>query len=126
MSLVEMHALVHEAADYGAPSGGWKERVQAAASALNLGWERAKSFYYGNARRVDAEEMDHARKAIRTIREARSRQRELDHLAWLEREIARHRVSDEELRGPHIDALERVLRAARGEAGAMEIRSDSE
>ena len=120
-SLAEMHLLVHEAADYAAPGGNWKERVQAAARVLNLGWERSKAFYDRDARRVDAEEMDNARAAIQALREAKRRQREQDHLAWLECEIARHRASGEELRGPHVDGLEHLLRLARAADGAMAI-----
>lgn len=125
MSLAEMRDIVHEAADYGAPNGGWKERVRAAAHALNLGWERSKAFYYSTARRVDAEEMDNARAAIRAVREAARRRRDNDHLLWLESEIARHRASGEELRGPHVDGLEHFLRVARGSAGAVALQPDA-
>lgn len=123
-SVAEMSALVREAADY-APSPNWKDRVHAAARVLRLPFGRAKRLYYGEARRVDAEEMDNARAAIRAVREAARRRRDNDHLLWLESEIARHRASGEELRGPHVDGLEHFLRVARGSAGAVALQPDA-
>ena len=121
-SVAEMSSLVREAAAFGAPaSSNWKERVRAAARVLSIPFGRAKRHYYGEARRVDAEEMDRARAAIRELREAKRRQREQDHLAWLECELGRLRASGEEFHGAHVDGLEHFLRVGRGEAGAMAI-----
>jgi hypothetical protein len=122
-SVAEMSSLVREAAAY-APSSNWKDRVHAAARALSIPFGRAKRHYYGEARRVEAEEMDRARAAIRELRAAKRQQREQDHLVWLECEIARHRASGEELRGPHVDGLEHLLRLARAENGALAIPDD--
>lgn len=122
-SAIEMNSMVLEAAET-AVSPNWKERVQAAARVMNLPFPRAKAFYYREHRRVTAEEMDNARAAIRTLREQRRRERELDHLAWLESEIARHRASGQGIRSVHADGLEHFLRVARVEAGAVAIRDD--
>lgn len=123
-SSAEMTALVREVADFSAPSPNWKDRVNAAARVLHLPFGRVKAHYYGEARRVDAGEMDRAREAANELREARRLAREREHLAWLECEIARHRASGEELRGPHVDALLGVLRAARGDTGTEGARAD--
>lgn len=111
-SAVEMNSLVLEAAAT-ASSPNWKDRVHAAARVLNLPFARAKAFYYREPRRVTAEEMDHARSAIRALREQRRANRHAEHLAWLEGQIGRFRASGEELHGPHVDALEHLLRVAR-------------
>lgn len=125
-SVGEMSCMVHEVADYAAPAGNWKERVGAAARFFGFGWERTKAFYYRDARRVEAEEMDHARREIARLRaEARSR-RDAEHLAWLREQIDRHRASGEELRGPHILALEHVLRMAGDMAGTVVVRPEVE
>jgi hypothetical protein len=113
-SAAEMSALVREVADYGASSTNWKERVNAASRVLKLPFGRAKAHYYGEARRVDAEEMDRARAAARDLREQRRLARENEHLAWLECELARLRASGEDFHGPHMDGLEHFLRLARG------------
>lgn len=124
-SVAEMSALVREAADY-APSSNWKERVRAAARALNIPFGRAKRHYYGEARRVEAEEMDRARAAIRELRAAQRERRANEHLAWLECEIARHRASGEELRGAHVDGLEHFLRLARGADGPVALQAEAD
>ena len=123
-STAEMSALVHEAASY-AGSENWKDRVGAAARSLGISFGRAKRHYYGEARSVDAEEMDQARAAIEELREARNRARADEHLAWLRQQIEQHRSSGDELRGPHVDALEHLLRMAGGEAGALAVRPAS-
>ena len=125
-SAAEMSMLVREVADFAAPSPNWKDRVNAAARVLKLPFNRAKAHYYGEARRVDAEEMDRARAAARELRERQRADRENEHLRWLECEIARHRASGEELRGPHVDGLLDLLRHARGEAGAMAVQEPAD
>jgi hypothetical protein len=121
-SVAEMSALVREVADFAAPTPNWKDRVNAAARVLRLPFGRAKAHYYGNARRVDAEEMDRARAAARELRERQRIEREHAHLAWLESELGRLRASGEEFHGPHVDGLEHFLRLARGGDGAMAVR----
>lgn len=123
-SLGEMHCLVHEAADFAAPNGNWKERVQAAARSFGLGWERAKAFYYRDARRVEAEEMDRARRAIRKLRQEARDQRHREHLEWLASEIGRLEASGEEFHGPHVDGLKHFLRVAGRADGAVAIPAE--
>lgn len=86
---------------------------------------RAFEFLKGKPRRVDGWEKDTARRRIDELRERERLQREAQHLIWLECEIAKHRASGEELRGPYIDALLDLLRSARGEAGSMAVRQDA-
>lgn len=118
-SVNEMHCLVHEAANFAAPTGNWKDRVQAASRAFGLGWERAKAFYYRDARRVDAEEMDRARRAIAKLRaEARDR-KNAEHLAWLNRSLAHLQASDPEFFGQDISRLERALAGVGALDGAV-------
>ena len=107
-SAVEMTSMVLEAAETAA-TPNWKEWVQAAARLLSLPFPRAKAFYYREHRRVTAEEMDNARAAIRALREQRQRERELDHLAWLNRSLAHLQASDPDFYGEDILRLERVL-----------------
>ncbi|GEM_PF-2612595 len=107
-SLVEMQSLVHQTADFTAASGNWKDRVQAAARALGFGWSRTKDLYYQDARRIAAEEMDHAREVVQRLREERERREAAEHVAWLHRTIQSLRASGEELDGGSLDALERL------------------
>lgn len=113
-SVAEMSMLVREVADRSAQSPNWKDRVNAAARVLGLPFGRVKAHYYGEARRVDAEEMDRARAAARELRERERIERENAHLAWLECQIGRLRETGEEFHGPHVDGLEHLLRLARG------------
>lgn len=125
-SAAEISMLVREVADLTAPSQNWKDRVSAAARALGLPFGRVKSLYYGEARRVDAEEMDSARAAARELREQARIDRENSHLAWLESEIGRLRASGQEFRGAHADGLEHFLRMARGADSALALQQAGE
>ena len=108
-SEAEMSALVHEVAGYAAPSTNWKERVQAAARALKLPFGRAKAHYYGEARRVDAGEMDRARAVAEEFREATLRRKAAEHVAWLSATVEHLRQTDEEFHGVDIVGLERAI-----------------
>jgi hypothetical protein len=125
-SVAEMSLLVREVADFAAPSPNWKDRVNAASRILKLPFGRVKSLYYGDARRVEAEEMDRARAAARELRERQRVERENAHLAWLSSELGRLRETGEEFHGPHIDALERVLRGTRGDRSSLALREAAE
>ena len=71
-----------------APAGSAKARIGVALVRINKlkhikrkwSWSRAKDIWYGDARRIDAHEMDALRAAVRKreIEEARSEYRELD------------------------------------------------
>lgn len=104
-----MTSLVHEVANYLAPSTNWKERVRAAARALQLPFGRAKAHYYREARRVDAEEMDRARAAAEELREASIRRKAQEHIAWLNSTIEHLRQTDEEFHGVDVAGLERAV-----------------
>lgn len=108
-SVAEMQALVHEAADHTAPSSNWKDRVHAAARCFGLDWGRAKAFYYQDARRVDAKEMDDARRAIRKLRAAAQQRAATEHLAWLRSTVELHRESGEGMDSGTLDAIERFI-----------------
>ena len=108
-SEAEMSSLVHEVANYLAPSTNWKERVRAAARALNLPFGRAKAHYYHEARRVDAEEMDRARLAAEQLREASLKRKAAEHIAWLSSTIEHLRSVDPEFHSIDVDGLERAV-----------------
>lgn len=114
-----MSALVREAADRAADTTNWKERVHAAARALHMPFGRAKRLYYGEARRVDAEEMDRARAAIEELREAKLRRQAGEHIAWLNATVERLRQTDEEFHGFNIDGLERAVARLGASGGAV-------
>lgn len=118
-SLVEMQSLVHQAADMTAMSSNWKDRVQAAARALGFGWSRTKDLYYQDARRIAAEEMDHARQVVQRLKEERERREAAEHVAWLQRAIQSLRASGEELDGGSLDALERLAGVVSAESRAL-------
>lgn len=118
-SLVEMQNLVHEAADYTAHSDNWKDRVQAAARAFGFGWSRTKDLYYQDARRVNAEEMDRARKVVRRLKNERQRREAAEHVAWLRRTVKSLRAGGAELDGGSLDALERLAGVVGAEGGAV-------
>jgi hypothetical protein len=111
-SETEMTMLVHEAADFGASSPNWKERVHAAARLLSLPFSRAKAHYYREARRVDAGEMDYARAAIRALREQRGRQKAVELVDNLNRTVAYLRSADPDGYSADIAALEHALSRA--------------
>ena len=108
-SVAEMSALCREAADYRSKTPNWKDRVTAAARVFGFTWSRAKAFYYEDARRVEAREMDHAR---RIIRELRARRKAAELATQFHATIAHLRQTDEEFYSGTIDGLERALMAA--------------
>jgi len=121
--VLEMKSLTNELADrlVGA-SAKLAARAGAVIKAIGgITENRALELLKGKARRVDGWEKDNARRRLAALRNRERIERENEHLAWLECEIARHRASGEELRGPLVDGLEHVLRAARGEAGAVAV-----
>jgi len=124
--VLEMKSLTNELADrlVGA-SAKLAARAGAVIKAIGgITENRALELLKGKARRVDGWEKDNARRRLAALRNRERIERENEHLAWLECEIARHRASGEELRGPLVDGLEHVLRAARGEAGAVALQTD--
>jgi len=123
--VLDMRVLCAEIAAREARGGSAKEQITAVSKALGVGWNRALEFLKGKARRVDAWEKDNARRRLAALRERERIERENEHLAWLECEIARHRASGEEFRGPHVDGLEHLLRLARGADGAVEIPGEA-
>lgn len=125
-SQAEMQALVHEAADLAAPTGNWKDRVQAAARALGFSWARTKAFYYQDARQVNAEEMDRARARIRELKRAAERTRAADHIAWLRSTLERHRETGEGMDGQTLDALEHLVRQARAVGGPVVVAAEDQ
>lgn len=118
-SEAEMTSLVHEVANYAAPSSNWKERVRAAARVLKLPFNRAKAHYYREARRVDAEEMDRARAVAEELREARLRQKAAQHVAWLSATVEHLRQTDEEFHGVDIAGLERAIARLGSQCGPV-------
>lgn len=118
-SLVEMQSLVHQAADHTALSDNWKDRVQAAARALGFGWSRTKDLYYQDARRIDAEEMDRARKVVRALAEQQKRREAAEHVAWLRRTVQSLREDGRQLDGDSLDVLERLAGVVGAESGSL-------
>lgn len=118
-SLVEMQSLVHQAADHTALTDNWKDRVQAAARAFGFGWSRTKDLYYQDARRIDAEEMDHARKVVRRLTAERKRREAAEHVAWLQRTVQSLRADGRQLDSDSLDVLERLAGVVGSEDGAL-------
>lgn len=88
--------------------GGGKGAIRAAATASGLSMSRAKSVWYGEARRVDADEMEALKRAARGPREelldmARDAQRMADRIAAI----------DEEMGGPQVDAWRAIAEQMR-------------
>lgn len=130
--VLEMQSLCSQIADRLAESAAQKDRVRAVKSAVKkqndqgerveaFGWNRVLEFLCGKARRIDSWEKDLARETVAELKDAERRRRDLEHLEWLESEIARHRAAGEELRGPHIDGLLHFLRVGRGPFSAVEV-----
>lgn len=107
-SVAEMQMIAREVADYSAPSAGWKLRVRAVANVLGLDWGRAKGAYYGQIRRVDAEEMDRARKRLREVRARASAREQARQFAAT---VAYLRESDPDFHSGTIALLERAIDA---------------
>jgi hypothetical protein len=107
-SALEMTSMVQEAAD-AASTSNWKDRVQAAARILGLPFSRAKAFYYGEYRRLTAEEMDLARTRIQQHREDRLHASHQEHLAWLYDTITQLHEAGEDVGGFEIDRLQRAI-----------------
>ncbi len=107
-SSIEMQQLVHEVADHTAPSGNWKDRVQAAARALGFEWSRTKAFYYQDARRIDSEEMDHARAVARKLKAEQRRRAAAEHVEWLRATVQSLRADGRQLDSDSLDVLERL------------------
>lgn len=63
--LIEMQQYVHGAAEPARPGETAKEAIARAARVLNMGFSRAREFWYGRARSVPAEEREATRAAYR-------------------------------------------------------------
>jgi hypothetical protein len=107
-----------------------KERVGAVLDAINadasepISANRAGEFLSGKARQILAWEKENAKRRVAELKRARERQREQEHLLWIEEQIGRHRASGEELRGPMVDGLQHFLRLARDPSGAVALHAD--
>lgn len=127
--VLEMKLLTNDLADRLVGKGA-KLAARAGAVLKAIGGDitdnRALELLKGKARRIDGWEKDNARRRLAALRERERLERENEHLAWLECEIARHRASGEELRGPHVDGLEHLLRVARGADGAVAVSREGD
>lgn len=97
-----------------APKGTAKERIGVVATKLRWPWSRAKAIWYGEARRIDAGEMDALRAAIRKrqIEEERREFAELRaRIARLETALA---VAHPSLDRDEVDAVLKTIRGPRG------------
>lgn len=126
--VLEMKDLSAELADRVVGKGAAvKSRIGAVAEAIvGITENRAMEFIRGKARRVDAWEKEHAKRRVAELRCAERQQREQEHFLWLEEQIGRHQASGEELRGPHIDGLQHLLRVARAAGGAVAVQADED
>lgn len=119
----EMESITNQIADRLVGIGAQLQvRVSAVTRLFNAGTavfsgNRVFEFLKGRAKRVDAWERDYAARQLHDLKERERAERDAAHFAWLEGEIARHRVSGTEHRGAHVVALEHLLRVARAEAG---------
>lgn len=120
-SVAEMHCLVHEAADLTAGRQGWKERVRSAAAVFGFDWSRTRGFCFKTARRVEAQEMDVARRRIAELREAAERQQISEHLDWLGRTLAHLRQVDPDFYREEIGSLERALHGLGASDRAVDV-----
>lgn len=127
--VIEMKSLSNELAD-GLVGATAKLAARAGAVMKALGGDttenRALEFLNGRARRVDAWEKEEAKRHVEELRNRERIARENEYLSWLGSELGRLRASGEEFHGPHIDALERVLRSARGDDRPVAIPQAAE
>lgn len=101
----EMMAL----ADRIGGEGPWEVKCAVLARQMQVSFSRAKTLFYGTAKRIDSNEIETARKLARTAeRKAQEAQRHaelLDLRARLARLEERLAIQDEEFHGPARDAL---------------------
>lgn len=127
--VLEMKSLSNQLADHLVGKGAkLAARAGAVLSAIggDLTENRALEFLKGKARRVDGWEKDNARRRLAALRERARIERENEHLAWLECEIARQRSTGSGFHGPHVDGLEHFLRLARGADSAVAVPETKE
>lgn len=121
-SVAEMTSLLRAVAAPTDPGEGVKAAIGRAARRLGLPWGRAKRLWYGEARRVDAWEMDAARRflAARAKNNAAALRMEharaLDALALLEARLA---AVDADF---HCEATAALRSAVRDVAGPGSVR----
>lgn len=115
-AVAEAASLLRTIAEPRAADDSVKALIVRAARRVGFGFERAKSLWYGEARRVDAEEMDTLR-AVAAARAARQeaeaihdRQRLVERIAVIEARLAQ---IDPDFHGETVAAL-RVLRGDGG------------
>lgn len=94
-----------------------KALIRRAARRLQWGFSRTKDIWYGNARRIDAAEMDRLRGEAARAEAEHLRAR----LVALRNGLA---ATDPELHRETIDALERALRAMGDPVGALVLREN--
>lgn len=104
-----------------APAGTAKARIGVVATKLRWPWSRAKAIWYGEARRIDAGEMDALRAAIRK-RQIEEGRREF---AELRAQIARLETAII-VANPTMDrdTLDAVLKTIRGPGGVDRAGAD--
>ena len=118
--VLEMQGLCGQIADRLAQSHRDKDRARAVSHRLGLTWNRSLEFLKAKARKVESWEKDYAREAVAELKRADRARKDAEHFAWLEDRVGRLKASGEELRGPHIDAFERVLRLGREDTGPLD------
>jgi hypothetical protein len=89
-ALSEASELIQEVAG---PAGSVKERIRRASRFLGFNYERAKSVWYQEARRIDAREMDSLREAARKLRQEDLERVAGEELRRLREEIASLRAA---------------------------------
>lgn len=118
--VLEMQDLCGRIATHLTTSHRDKERATAVSRLLGVTWNRALEFLKAKARRVDSWEKDNAREALAKLNRAEQARKVAEHLDWLHTTIGQFEASGEELAGPHLDALKRLLRGGGAEAGAVD------
>lgn len=91
-----------------------KQQVPKLAKLIGVTENRALEFLRAKARRVDSWEKDIARIKLAELKREQRRQRELDHLAWLRKQVAG-------AGGSGGDVLQRLLRGSGDETGAVAL-----
>lgn len=116
-AVVEARALVRRVAEPRLVGDSVKTAIVRAAARLGFPISRTKDLWYGDARRIDAEEMDRLRE-----QSARNEARvAVANIAALRGRLA---AADADFHRPTIAALDDALRTMGADLGAMAVRDD--
>ena len=124
-AIVEASILIRQVAEPRPVGDSVKAAIVRASRRLGFGFSRTKTIWYGEAFRINAEEMDALRRA--TARRKREEVAHAEAVVAIDRLVALREAlasTDPDFNRPLIAALDDAIRKMGGRVGAVDLRED--